>query len=970
MSWLRTPAGLLALFVAAVGVAAPAPAGAGDPRQVWKTIESEHFVVHYYEPLGDVARRAAVVAERAHRVLAPVFRHEPEEKTQIVLTDETDGSNGFASVLPRNAIRLFASAPSSTSALSDHDDWLYGLTAHEYTHILHLDSITGLPKLYNKIFGKTWAPNQIQPRWVIEGIATYQESKRSSSGRLRHSLFDMNLRMATLKDDLRGLDELSHGPRAWPQGNAAYLYGSHFLAYVFDRYGEDALAELSWNYGSDPIPYGLNKSIERATGRNFVDLYEEWEQYRQAKYGMQREAVERAGRREGRRLTFTGQVNFQPKYTPDGDWIVWSYGDGLEEGQLATMPVGGNQAQQETFAVIQRSGGFEFLDSGSMVVEQTDILRAEYSFQELFLWDHADGSMTQLTENTRARDPAVSPDGRQVAFAVNGAGRRELAIMDLRPGAPRRVLWGGEHRYDQAFDPAFSPDGRSLAFSAWRKGGYRDILIVDLATGAITELARDRAADVQPVYDPHGRYLYYASDRTGIFNLYAHELATGTTYQVTNVLGCAIAPDVSPDGTRLVYQGFDSDGYELYEIAVDPTTWTEAPLYVDDRPAPTEVRDDEIQVSSPRPYRPLETLGPRRYTVQLVADSFGSAVNVQTTGADVARRHVYQLGATISLEEGDVSAGASYAYNRLWPSLRLAAARGVSRRTGLRIDGRNTDYIEERLSGTLSLGLPVLREPDGSGTLSLDYDVDVLRNLADEFEGYDPNELVPGFPESDVVLAGAALRWSYSNLRSGAFAIGPIIGNALSLSMRFDHPAVGSDFESLNLGYSWAGYRPLPLSPTSVLAVRVAGGLRTTSRTRASSFVLGGVPEQDIVRSVIDNLRAGVTGYLRGYPARAVIGRQYHLANLELRHHLVDLETGAATLPFYLRRLHVAALTDYGNAFDGPLDLGDFKWSVGAALRLDMVFGYFVPGALDIGYARGLSEGGEHELWMLLTGTL
>src|SRR5262249_37959750 len=79
---------------------------AGDPTVEWRTVESEHFVIAYYEPNGDIARRAAVVAERAHRVLAPALRHEPDEKTLITITDDTDGSNGFASVLPRNQIGL------------------------------------------------------------------------------------------------------------------------------------------------------------------------------------------------------------------------------------------------------------------------------------------------------------------------------------------------------------------------------------------------------------------------------------------------------------------------------------------------------------------------------------------------------------------------------------------------------------------------------------------------------------------------------------------------------------------------------------------------------------------------------------------------------------------------------------------------------------------------------------------------
>ncbi len=56
-------------------------AHAGDGRLGWYTIESEHFIVSYHDPLHGVARRVALVAERAHEVLAPAMGHVPEEKT-------------------------------------------------------------------------------------------------------------------------------------------------------------------------------------------------------------------------------------------------------------------------------------------------------------------------------------------------------------------------------------------------------------------------------------------------------------------------------------------------------------------------------------------------------------------------------------------------------------------------------------------------------------------------------------------------------------------------------------------------------------------------------------------------------------------------------------------------------------------------------------------------------------------------
>ncbi len=958
-------------FCLTLGLLVAAPlARAGDFGQVWKTIETAHFTISYYQPLDAVARRVAVVAERAHAVLAPALDHEPEEKCQIVVIDETESSNGFASVLPRNAITLYAAAPSGQSSLSDYDDYLFALVAHEYTHILHLDSIAGLPRLVNKVVGKTWAPNQVQPRWVIEGIATYEESKRTSAGRLRNAIFDADLRVQTLGGALIRLDGMSNGPRAWPHGNVAYEYGSHFLTYVFDRYGDDKLRELSWYYGSNPIPWALNRAIEDTVGRTFVTLDREWRDYLDDKYAMELEAIERRGRREGRRLTFSGEGNTDPRYTKDGKLLVWRQSDGLSRARFRAIPTGGTAGDAVEYAIIDREGPYDLMADGSMVVGVTERFRSEYSFSDLYLWNRAQNRLVRLTHGRRAAEPAISPDQRQVAFIVNGESRRWLELMPLAPGAASTVLWRGEDEWDQAGSPAWSPDGKQLAFSVWRKGGNRDILIHDFGSGETRALMHDRAQDIDPVFGPHGEYLYYSSDRSGVFNIYALELATNHTYQVTNVLGAARVPSVSPDGTRLAYQGFDVGGYDLYEIVLDRDRWLEPELYVNNRPDPTDIGDDSVQVSEPRPYRALETLAPQTYQLQLVTDSYGQAINVQTSGSDVAGHHGYSVASTLGLDQGSLSIGAAYSYRRLWPSLSIAAARNASERGGVILDGVNTRYTEEHWGLTATMGMPVLRTTDGEGTMYMAYDVDWLIDTHNQYAGPDPEQQVPVFPQSDVTTAGVALRFSYADDRRYVFRLGDQEGQAFYASVGFNHPGIGSDFHSMSLDYNWQGFYKLPWGVTPVLAVRLAGGLRTTDRGRGGLYSLGGMPQQDVVNAVLDSLRVGRSGYLRGYPARTAIGRQYHLANLEYRQELWNIERGIYTLPFYIRRLHMAALLDVGNAFNDSFDPRDFKVSVGGALRLDMLFGFYEPGAIDIGYARGLTDGGVGQYWMLLTGEM
>lgn len=964
MTLLRAAA-LLAAVSAAVGTA-----HAGDPTLRYYTIETAHFVIHFDHKLDDVARRVAVVAERAHRTLAPALDHVPSAKTHVNLIDDTDGANGFAGVLPRNAITLFVTAPGGFSELDDHDDWMYGLFTHEYTHILHLDTMSGLPNLYNRVFGKTWAPNQVMPRWIIEGIAVYQESKRSSGGRNRGTRFDQFIRIARHAGKDMRLDEISGAPRTFPRGNAPYVYGSHFLRYVFDRFGDDTLREMAHAAGAYPVPFAVNRQIAKVTGTPFTALYDDWKAYLRDRYGMQEMAAERRGLATGRRLTTTAEANFYPQYTRDGKEIVWLQSDGYHPPRVRALPVGGDQRAARDVVRIDALGPFDVLADGSIVFEQGGrLFRREYAYADLFRWDARTGERVRLTHGARAREPSVSPDGRRIAFSMNRASQSALAVMDAVPGAVPSVAWIGE-RYDQAFQPAWSPDGARIAFSAWRRGGFRDILVVELSSGQAWEVTADRAIDTAPAWSPDGRTLFFDSDRTGIQNVYAYDLAERALWQVTNVLGGAFQPAISPDGRRLVFQAAAPEGgYDLHEVALDRAAWLPARAYVDDRPAPTLVRDDEAAVTAPRPYRPLESLAPQAWTLQTVLGDRPSAT-IQTQGADALGRHSYVLALGTDLTNGDLSIGGSYGFGGWRQGFRVSAARTVAERGGFRIDGVNVPYKQEDWSATVTTSIPFEARPESSWALSFDYDLDVFRAVREPMIVSDPGDRVPVRPLTDYVQAGAGMRVSYSSVRGTTYGVGAQYGFDAAISLRLDHPALGATYRSITVGYSSQHFRQL-LGPRNTLAMRLGGSLRAGDLVRTGSFGLGGAPSQDVARAIIESTRVGVTGFLRGYPSRVVTGNQVHLLNLELRRELWSIERGLATLPLYLRRLTLGVLGDLGTAFDTTFDLDrHLKRSIGGALRLDAFFGHFIPGTFEAGVARGLDTGGITESWFLLTGSL
>jgi len=64
---------------------------------------------------------------------------------------------------------------------------------------------------------------------------------------------------------------------------------------------------------------------------------------------------------------------------------------------------------------------------------------------------------------------APSPDGRQIAFSWNPAGRWDMYLvsLDLGPAPPRPITAGPGAK----FAPRWSPDGRRLAYAVDLDGG-------------------------------------------------------------------------------------------------------------------------------------------------------------------------------------------------------------------------------------------------------------------------------------------------------------------------------------------------------------------------------------------------------------------------------------------------------------------------------------------------------------------
>jgi Tol biopolymer transport system component len=186
----------------------------------------------------------------------------------------------------------------------------------------------------------------------------------------------------------------------------------------------------------------------------------------------------------------------------------------------------------------------------------------------------SDGTdLFQITDRVAgglATGPAVSPDGRRIAFSLADPASGDdwdIYLINVDGSGVTNLT------NDPAFDgwrPAWSPDGTKVAFFSDRTGDEEIWVINADGTGAVN-LTNSPGSDADPAWSPDGTKIAFLSFRDGNGEIYVMNAdGTGQT-RLTDEPAREDWPAWSPDGTRIAFDSFRDGSRQIYIMNADGT---------------------------------------------------------------------------------------------------------------------------------------------------------------------------------------------------------------------------------------------------------------------------------------------------------------------------------------------------------------------------------------------------------------
>ena len=237
-----------------------------------------------------------------------------------------------------------------------------------------------------------------------------------------------------------------------------------------------------------------------------------------------------------RRLTRDNKINILPKWSPDGEQIIYtSYL--YNNPDLFSLNIVKNRR-----SVVSKYQGLNATGSFSPDGKKILLTLSKGKFPNLYLISVSGEILQRMTDGANIdTSPVFAPNGQEIVFISDRSGYPQLYIMNVDGGNVRKLTTSGF-----CDSPAWSPRGDKIVFTMRQSKGNYDLYVYDIPTAKITKLTNNQRNNENPTWSPDGRFVVFYSNRSGKGEIYIMAIDGYGTRKLVEMPGASYTPSLSP----------------------------------------------------------------------------------------------------------------------------------------------------------------------------------------------------------------------------------------------------------------------------------------------------------------------------------------------------------------------------------------------------------------------------------------
>jgi dipeptidyl aminopeptidase/acylaminoacyl peptidase len=161
--------------------------------------------------------------------------------------------------------------------------------------------------------------------------------------------------------------------------------------------------------------------------------------------------------------------------------------------------------------------------------------------------------------------PSFSPLTGEVVFSADFDGPTRLWIAQVNGTNLRKISRASELAQIYETEPALSPDGRQIAYVSINDG-VSSIWIVQSDGAIATQLTANGANNTRPAWSPDGKRIVFVSDKDGTKDIWMMNSNGSAQVKIIGLAGEENRPSFSPAGDKIVFSETSGD-YAVLMVA-------------------------------------------------------------------------------------------------------------------------------------------------------------------------------------------------------------------------------------------------------------------------------------------------------------------------------------------------------------------------------------------------------------------